>query len=226
MTGTPGAYVVEFEGDLGNAPQALLDTDISNLIGTNPSVAVAETQLGVLPTSGNTTTSITFAPALGPGTYSTTAALTFKPQQINIKIGEGNLTYTEHRDYQLPLGPRLAGYRPRAEGCPDGREAGRRVRAHHQRHRRERSARWRRSRASTARRSGLAPRPTCANRTASTWWWSTTRPARQSNRETNVFPMFRAETREINYNAATIVLTGKCKASEPVTYRGTACDNV
>ena len=51
-------------------------------------------------------------------------------------------------------------------------------------------------------------------------------PCAAVNRETNVFPMFRAETREVNYNAATIVLTGKCNVREPVTYRGAACDNV
>ena len=40
--------------------------------------------------------------------------------------------------------------------------------------------------------------------------------------------MFRAETREINYNAATIVLTGKCMAKEPTVYRGrtaTTCND-
>ena len=38
--------------------------------------------------------------------------------------------------------------------------------------------------------------------------------------------MFRAETREINYNAATIVLTGKCKAKEPDRLPRPDCDNV
>ena len=51
-------------------------------------------------------------------------------------------------------------------------------------------------------------------------------PCAPVNRETTVFPMFRAETREINYNAATIVLTGKCMAKEPTVYRGADCDNV
>src|SRR5260370_273492 len=44
------------------------------------------------PTSG-TTTSITFSPALGPGTYMDEAALTFQPQQISIKIGEGDVKW-------------------------------------------------------------------------------------------------------------------------------------
>ena len=51
------------------------------------------------------TTEITFAPALGEATstYEKTAALTIKPQQLDIKIGDGNLTYTEHRDYTYLL---------------------------------------------------------------------------------------------------------------------------
>ena len=38
--------------------------------------------------------------------------------------------------------------------------------------------------------------------------------------------MFRAETREINYNAAMISLTGKCKVKEPTVYIGDAVDNL
>ena len=225
VTGTPGAYVVEFEGDLGNTPQALLDTDISNLIGTNPSVVVAETQLGVLPTSGNTTTSITFAPALGPGTYTTTAALTFKPQQINIKIGEGNLTYTEHRDYtylldrgwldtvrepkDVPMDVKLDAVYEHITSdtgelvCPMDALKG--VNS---------AAEWVSS-------SPDLCEPYCVDLLV-----EYDPPCAAVNRETNVFPMFRAETREVNYNAATIVLTGKCNVREPVTYRGAACDNV
>ena len=48
-------------------------------------------------------------------------------------------------------------------------------------------------------------------------------PCAPVNRETTVFPMFRAETREINYSAATIVFTGKCMAKEPTVYRGSEC---
>ena len=36
-----------FQGTLANAPQPLLTADISNLIGTDAYVAIAETTLGV-----------------------------------------------------------------------------------------------------------------------------------------------------------------------------------
>ena len=95
---------MEFQGDAGQCAASPSDADISSLIGTNPSVAVAETQLGVRPDLGQRQPRrITFTPPLGTGTYADDAALTFKPQQINIKIGEGNLTYTEHRDYTYLL---------------------------------------------------------------------------------------------------------------------------
>ena len=73
------------------------------MIGTDAYVAIAETVAGTAPSGGGGTTSITISPALGAGTYAASAAITFKPQQINVKIGEGNLTYTEHRDYTYLL---------------------------------------------------------------------------------------------------------------------------
>jgi hypothetical protein len=54
------------------------------------------------PTSG-ATTSVNFSPALGAGTYSTEAVMTFKPQQLVIKVGEGDLKYTENPTYQYFL---------------------------------------------------------------------------------------------------------------------------
>ena len=59
--------------------------------------------LGVVPIPTTTTPSITFTPALGPGTYVDEAAVTITPQELNVKLGEGNLTYIEHRDYQYLL---------------------------------------------------------------------------------------------------------------------------
>jgi hypothetical protein len=57
------------------------------------------------PTAGPTT-AITFSPPLGPGTYADGAVLTFKPNQITVKIGDGKVDYTEARqmEYQLDRG--------------------------------------------------------------------------------------------------------------------------
>ena len=66
-------------------------------------IAIANVVLGVVPIPTTTTTSITFTPPLGQGTYLDDAVLTIGPQELNIKIGDGNLTYTEHRDYPYLL---------------------------------------------------------------------------------------------------------------------------
>lgn len=55
--------------------------------------------------SSNVTTSITFTPALAAG-VADNAVITFAPQELEIKIGEGNLTYSEKKnmEYQLDRG--------------------------------------------------------------------------------------------------------------------------
>ena len=219
VTGSLGSWTVTFAGTLANAPQPLLQTDVSELIGTNAYVAIAETTLGVVPTGTSGTTAITFSPALTAGTYAATPAITFQPQQVYIKIGDGNLTYTEHRDYQylldrglldtvrepkdVPMDVKLdAVYEHITSGtsdnvCPMERAEGAQQRGGMGQFGSRRLRAVLRGRA-----GGLQP------------------ALRPVNRETTVFPMFRAETREINYSAATIVFTGKCMAKEPTVYRG------
>ena len=54
------------------------------------------------PTSG-TTTNITFTPALGAGTYADDGVITFLPQQVEVKLGDGNLTWTVNKEYEYLL---------------------------------------------------------------------------------------------------------------------------
>lgn len=49
------------------------------------------------------TTNVVFTPAWGSDTPVTNDTMTFLPQQIEIKIGEGNITYSEHKDYEYLL---------------------------------------------------------------------------------------------------------------------------
>ncbi len=56
------------------------------------------------PSDGSaTTTNIVFTPALGAGTYADEGVVTFAPIQIDIKIGDGNVTYTEANEYEYDL---------------------------------------------------------------------------------------------------------------------------
>jgi hypothetical protein len=49
---------------------------------------------------GSTPTSITFTPVLGAGTYLDNGIVTIGPNILNIKIGDGNLKYTEKKDME------------------------------------------------------------------------------------------------------------------------------
>jgi hypothetical protein len=56
-----------------------------------------------VPTTVNTTNTINITPVLGPGTYNSGNAegsITFINQRIEIQIGEGNLTWTEAKEYE------------------------------------------------------------------------------------------------------------------------------
>lgn len=55
------------------------------------------------PTSSSPTTNIAFTPAWGTPTPANADTLTFLPQRIEVKIGEGNVTYTESKEYEYLL---------------------------------------------------------------------------------------------------------------------------
>ena len=55
------------------------------------------------PAGNSPTTNIVFTPAWGAVTPANADVLNFLPQQIDIKIGEGNLTYTEAKEYEYLL---------------------------------------------------------------------------------------------------------------------------
>lgn len=61
------------------------------------------TVTGRTPASASPTTNIVFTPAWGTPTPIKGDTLNFLPQQIDIKIGEGNLTYTEAKEYEYLL---------------------------------------------------------------------------------------------------------------------------
>lgn len=55
------------------------------------------------PTDTAPTTNITFSPVWGVNTPANADVITFIPQRIAVKIGEGNLTYTESKEYEYLL---------------------------------------------------------------------------------------------------------------------------
>ena len=107
VTGAPGAWVVEFKGLQGNAPQTLLTANGADLTGPTGCtvVTIANVQTGVVPTPSNVTTAIAFSPALGAATatYAIGDLISFYSQRLEIKIGEGNCDYTEKLEYKYDL---------------------------------------------------------------------------------------------------------------------------
>jgi hypothetical protein len=217
VTGSAGGpYVVEFKGVLGNAPRALMTG-----AGDTGTVAVTNNTTGAVPTPTTTTLSVTFTPPLGPGTYLDDAVLTFGPQQIAIKIGDGNLTYTEHRDYQYLLD------RGRLDTVREPKDVPMDVKL---------DAVYEHIVSITG--EHVCPMEALKGTGAASEWVSSSPdqcepfcidlevdyepPCAPSQAEVTLFPMFRAETREINYSAATIVLSGKCKVREPEVTRPNA----
>jgi hypothetical protein len=91
-------WVIEFRG-------AYLGTNVPVLTGTDVDLTGgADTITITTPRPGGTTWELTFTPALDGGDLpSNNDAITFLPIQIEIKIGDGNLTYTENKNYDYLL---------------------------------------------------------------------------------------------------------------------------
>ncbi len=53
--------------------------------------------------NGGNTTSLNFTPKWAANLPVAGDVITFSPQVLDVKIGEGNLTYTEHKDYKYML---------------------------------------------------------------------------------------------------------------------------
>jgi len=88
-----------------------LNTKVTTLIPVGARFKIAgETDTTVIhtvtartPATMGPTTSITFSPALGAGTYAASAVITFQSNKIDVKIGTGNLTYSEKKNIEYIL---------------------------------------------------------------------------------------------------------------------------
>ncbi len=98
VTGSAGGpYTVEYQGQYLAADVALMTIQDVDLVD-----AGAEAITVLRP--GATTWELTFSPALDAGDLpANDDVITFLPQQLEIKIGDGNLTYTEASEYEYDL---------------------------------------------------------------------------------------------------------------------------
>lgn len=84
---------------------ANVNTNTPALIPIGARVTVAgETATGTIHTvTASDTTTITISPALGAGTYAADGVITVMSRQVEVKVGDGNLTYTEGKNYTYEL---------------------------------------------------------------------------------------------------------------------------
>jgi hypothetical protein len=170
------------------------------------------------PSSG-TTTSITFAPALGPGTYADDGVITFKPQLISIKLGEGDVKWTEKNEFTYDLD------RGNLDGVRKANEIPMDV-----------SFNFIFDHVMSASGEAITPMEAIKGTGAASEWVTSatdkcepyavdiividTPPCAPSNRETITFPDFRSESREPSFKDAAISISGRCNAQEPIVTRG------
>jgi hypothetical protein len=170
------------------------------------------------PADAGPTTEITFTPALGAGTYVDEGVVTFYPQNLDIKIGEGNITYTEHNEYEYLKD------RGNLDSVKEGDEVPMDVKL---------EAVFEHITQGTS--EVISPMDAVKGIGGAAEWVSAssdlcepycidvvvlhTPPCGTSELERVTFPDFRSETREINYKESTISITGKCKATEPLVER-------
>ncbi|MGN6136079.1 MAG: hypothetical protein ACTHOU_16450, partial [Aureliella sp.] len=71
-------------------------------VGARFTVA-SETTEQVHTVSAATATEITFTPALGAGAYAADDVITIMSRQVEIKVGDGNISWTESKNYEYEL---------------------------------------------------------------------------------------------------------------------------
>jgi hypothetical protein len=204
--------------------------DLNSIIGTKVPVGArftiagetdAEVEHTVLTRtmSMDVVTAITFAPALGAGTYVDNGVLTFLPQLISIKLGEGDVKWTEKNEYTYDLD------RGNLDGVRKANEIPMDV-----------SFNFIFDHVKSDSGEAITPMEAIKGIGAASEWVTSatdkcepyavdiividTPPCHPENRETILFPDFRSESREASFKDAAISISGRCNAQEPEITRG------
>lgn len=171
------------------------------------------------PSDGSaTTTNIVFTPALGAGTYVDGGVVTFAPIELEIKIGDGNVTYSESSEYEYDLD----------RGLLDTVRAGNQVPM-------DVNLDFVYEYATTHTGEAVAPLDALKQIGGASEWRSSSSDACEPYAvdvvvihtpicttqaiETTVFPDFRSESREPDMGEASISISGRCNAVQPTITR-------
>ena len=166
----------------------------------------------------NQTTNIVFSPAWGTPTPADNDTITYLPQQLDIKIGEGNLTYTENKDYEYLLDRGTLDTVRENDEQPMEITIGLTYEF-----------------ITTGTGEAVTPIDALKQKNGAVEWVSGAtdlcepyavdveidhNPAcGATEKELTIFPDFRHDSLEMDLDASTITATGRCKATEPTVTR-------
>lgn len=214
VTGSAGGpWTVEFRGQYLATDMALMTADGTSLAGTTPTADVT------LVHAGGTTWQLTFTPQLQAGSVPINdAVVTFYPQQINIKIGDGNITYTENNNYEYETD------RGQLDTVREGDEAPMDV-----------NVDFVYEFITTGTNEAITPMDALKKKGGASGWVSSSNdpcepyaidieveyvpPCGGAEKEITTFPDFRPDSKEIDFGEASVSVTGRCNATEPVVTR-------
>jgi len=170
------------------------------------------------PATTSPTTNIEFSPALGAGTYLDDDVVTFINQQIEVKVGDGNLTYTENKEYEYELD------RGNLDSVREGNEQPMDV-----------TLDFVYEFVTTGTGEEVTPVDALKGKGGAAEWVSSSAdlcepyavdlevehnpPCGTAETETTVFPDFRHDSLEFDLGDASISATGRCNATEPTITR-------
>jgi hypothetical protein len=164
------------------------------------------------------TTNIVFSPALGAGTYADGGVITYASNQLDIKIGDGNITYTEASEYEYDLDRDILDTVREGAQVPIDVSidfvyefittgTSEEISVMDALKKKGGAAEWRSSSADPCEPYAIdieiVYTPLCTT----------------SEIETTVFPEFRSESREVDFSEATISVSGRCNVVEPIITR-------
>lgn len=171
----------------------------------------------------STTTAIHFSPPLGAGTYADDGVITVLPQRLTIKIGDGDLTYTEHSNYHYDLDRGQLDTVRTADDAPM-----------------DVALNFVYEHITSGTNEVIAPMDAIKRRNGASDWLNAaddlcepyaidllvvhTPPCGTAEKEFTLFPDFRSEQRDVSFKDSNIKVTGKCNIIEPITWRGDVLD--
>jgi hypothetical protein len=179
---------------------------------------VVHTVTARTPANASPTTNVTFTPAWVANAPANADVITFLPQQIEVKIGEGNLTFTESKEYEYLLDRGIL------DAVKEGDEQPLEV-----------ELEFVYEHITTGTSESITPVDAFKNKGSAAEWVSSSDdlcepycvdieiehdvPCGTSQDELTLLPEFRYDDLEFNLQDATISVSGKCNATEATVTR-------